>query len=170
MKQQSDKMKKIMMLCAALLGFVALTNCISHTDDQIVSDFSVADRSTPYTWINTGEKRIQIPTNDIIKSNAKGLFQVKLEGKYGFVDSTMTVVIPCLYDNMLDFCDTLCGVFVGGKWGFIDTDGKIVIEPKYDWVSSFNEGKAAVVYNGDTLYMWKNGEYLDTDYYFSLYE
>ena len=170
MKQQSDKMKKIMMLCAVLLGFVALTNCKSHSEEQIVSDTSVADSSTLYTWVNTGDRRIQVPTNDIIKSNVKGLSQVKLDGKYGFVDSTMTVVIPCLYDKMLDFCDMLCGVLVDGKWGFIDTDGKMVIDPKYDWVSSFNEGKAAVVNNGDTLYMWKNGEYLDTDYYFSLYE
>ena len=82
----------------------------------------------------------------------------------------MTVVIPCVYDDMLDFCDTLCGVLVGGKWGFIDPDGKIVIAPKYDWVSNFNEGKAAVVFRGDTLYIWKNGEYIDTNYYFSLYE
>ena len=170
MKQQSDKMKKIMMLCAVLLGLVALTNCKNHTEEPIVSDSSVADSSILCTWVNTGDRRIQVPTNDIIKSNVKGLFQVKLDGKYGFVDSTMTVVIPCLYDNMLDFCDMLCGILVDGKWGFIDTDGKMVIEPKYDWVSSFNEGKAAVVYNGDTLYMWKNGEYLDTDYYFSLYE
>ena len=155
-----------------IVVFVAglITACKAGDEEQIVSDTSVADSSTLNIWVNTGDKRIQVPTTDIIKSNVKGLFRVKLDGKYGFVDSTMTVVIPCLYDNMLDFCDMLCGVLVDGKWGFIDTDGKMVIDPKYDWVSSFNEGKAAVVYNGDTLYMWENGEYLDTDYYFSLYE
>ena len=160
-------MKKIMILCAALLTLVALAACKSNSEKPSVSDSTMADNSNLYTWINTRDTMIQIPTTDIIKSNFSGLFQVKLGGKHGFVDSTMMVVIPCVYDDMLDFCDTLCGVLVGDKWGFIDTEGKMVIEPKYDWVSSFNEGKAAVVYNGDTLYMWKNGEYLDTNYYFS---
>ena len=163
-------MKKIMILCVALLTLVALTACKSNSEEPSVSDSTVADNSNLYTWINTRDTMRQVPTTNIIKSNFSGLFQVKLGGKHGFVDSTMMVVIPCVYDDMLDFCGTLCGVLVGDKWGFIDTEGKMVIEPKYDWVSSFNEDKAAVVYNGDTLYIWENGEYLDTNYYFSFFE
>ena len=158
-------MRNVFLIGFGLFALGLMTACKGGSVDK-----SVADSSSLYTWINDGDKRVQVPTNDIIKSNYTGLFQVKLGGKQGFVDSTMTVVIPCVYDDMLDFCDTLCGVLVGGKWGFIDTDGKMVIDPKYDWVSSFNEGKAAVVYLGDTLYIWKNGEYIDNDYYFSLYE
>ena len=116
-----------MILCAALLTLVALAACKSNSEKPSVSDSTVADSSNLYTWINTRDTMIQIPTTDIIKSNFSGLFQVKLGGKHGFVDSTMMVVIPCVYDDMLDFCDKLCGVLVGDKWGFIDTEGKMVM-------------------------------------------
>ena len=163
-------MKKAILTLAVMCGIGLMAGCKSGTEttDTIATDTSVADSNNLYVWINDGNERVQVPTSDIRKSNANGLFQVKMNGKYGFADSTMSVVIPCEYDDMLDFCGFLCGVCVGDKWGFIDTLGKMVHEPKYDWVSSFNERKAAVVFKGDTLYMWENGEYLDTSYYFSL--
>lgn len=156
--------KKILILCMVMVALAATIGCKCDAANKNVNNTSMADSSDLYVWINNGNERVQVPTSDIKKSNYHGLFRVKVNGKYGFVDSTMSVVIPCEYDGMLDFCGFLCGVCVGDKWGFIDTVGKMVHEPKFDWVSSFNERKAAVVYNGDTFYMWENGDYLDTCY------
>ena len=55
-----------------------------------------------------------------------------------------TEVVPCQYDQVMDFSEGLAAVCVNGKWGFIDKTGKVVIPCIYDGVKSFSEGLAAV--------------------------
>ena len=44
------------------------------------------------------------------------------------------------------------------KWGYKDASGKIVIEPKYAGYASFNDGFAAVEFNGKMGYIDKTGK------------
>jgi hypothetical protein len=69
------------------------------------------------------------------------LFDVKVDGKWGFIDNTGKVVIQPQFEELgYGWYDGLMSVKQDGKWGFINEKGKIAIEPEYDRVGSFNEG------------------------------
>ena len=65
--------------------------------------------------------------------------------KYGFIDKTGHLVIPCQYDDAGDFSEGLAWVQDENfKYGFIDKTGKLVIPCQYDHAGDFSEGLAAV--------------------------
>ena len=81
------------------------------------------------------------------KQQVETLFASLLDratGKYGFVDSTGKLAIPCKYDWAGFFFEGLALVKLDGKWGFVDSTGKLAIPCKYDWANSFSEGLARV--------------------------
>lgn len=71
------------------------------------------------------------------------------ERKFGFIDKTGTLVIPCVYDNFVSFGnDGLCAVEKDGKWGYIDKSGRIVIPFEYDEAFGAENRLAAVGRDG----------------------
>ena len=99
-------------------------------------------------------------------SFSDGLARVKLNGKWGFVNTQGKEVIPLMYDNVDFFSEGLSRVSLGddetGKWGFVNTQGKEVIPLKYDYAWSFHEGLAIVKLSGKKGYVDKEGhEYWD---------
>ena len=75
---------------------------------------------------------------------SEGLAEVKLNGKYGFVDQQGKEVVPLKYDNARSFSEGLARVRLNYKWGFIDTTGKEVVPLKYTYIGPFSEGLAEV--------------------------
>ena len=76
---------------------------------------------------------------------SEGLTCVEKDGKYGFIDTTGKVVVPCQYDDAsLSFSEGLAYVRKDGKYGFIDTTGKEVASCQYDVAWYFSEGLAHV--------------------------
>ena len=70
-------------------------------------------------------------------------------GKYGFIDKSGTLVIPCIYDAAGSFSsDGLAYVSRNGKYGYIDKTGSTVIPFEYDGAYGAGGGLAAVVKNG----------------------
>ena len=69
------------------------------------------------------------------------------DGKWGFVDGTGKLVIPCKYDRVHGFVDGLAAVWFNGKGGFIDKTDNVVIPLKYGEISEFSEGLAKVTFN-----------------------
>ena len=55
---------------------------------------------------------------------SEGFAEVKLNGKYGFIDKTGREVIPCKYEAAGEFSEGLAAVKLNGKYGFIDKKGK----------------------------------------------
>ncbi len=105
---------------------------------------------------------------------------VKLNNKYGIVDSTGKVIVePNKYDNIKEgasggfLSSGFIGVNIGakwmpktktayedirgGKWGFIDMIGTEVIPLIYDDVELFKDGKAKVKKGKEEFYIDKNG-------------
>ena len=74
--------------------------------------------------------------------------------KYGFIDKTGKIVIPCQWKSAKAFSQgvaavekegfSLLGIKEKDKWGFIDKTGKIVISCKWKAVNSFREDRAVV--------------------------
>lgn len=87
----------------------------------------------------------------------EGVAQVRLNNKYGFIDSSGKLVIPLIYDNVYSFSEGLAKVRIEGKSGFISPKGDVVIPLVYDGAGSFKEGLAQVKSQ-------KNGKwgYIDT--------
>ncbi len=67
---------------------------------------------------------------DDVEDFVEGLAAVKLDGKWGYIDTTGREVIPFKYDYAGDFSEGLAAVNLDGKRGFIDTTGQVVIPCK----------------------------------------
>ena len=85
------------------------------------------------------------------------LARVRLNDKWGFIDKSGTLVIPCKYDTAESFSEGFALIGLNGKWGFIDKSGTEVIPCKYDWAWHFQYGRAEVKLNGKRGYVNKSG-------------
>lgn len=80
-------------------------------------------------------------------------------GKWGYMDQTGKIVIPCQWESDDDksphspgkppyFSEGLACVKKDGKWGYMNKHGKLVIPCQWERASSFCEGLAPVKSNG----------------------
>ncbi len=86
-----------------------------------------------------------------------GLARVKSNQKWGFIDSTGSVIIPLKYNEVTNFSDGLAKVRLGSKWGLMNSSGKEIIKPTFTFIDEFIDGKAMVLLNGEKYYMNKEG-------------
>jgi hypothetical protein len=92
----------------------------------------------------------------------KGLVQVKLGDRRGFVRSNGDVVIPISYEDAeYYFCDNLVRVKLHGKWGYLDHKGDVAIPVIYDHAGNFKDGRAEVQMDGEQFYIDVNGRILN---------
>ena len=89
-----------------------------------------------------------------------GLFLIKQNDKYGYIDKTGKVVIEPQYERASDFSEGLAAIAVEKKWGYIDTTGKTVIEPQFDAAGKFTDDLAPVKVEKKTGYIDKTGKYI----------
>jgi hypothetical protein len=73
---------------------------------------------------------------------------VKLNNKYGFVDTGGNEVVPLKYDRVGDYYESRAWVELNGKYGFVDLDGNEIVPLKYDWVNNFYNGRAYIIFMG----------------------
>lgn len=57
----------------------------------------------------------------------EGVATFMTKGKYGYIDKSSNVVIPCIYEEAHFFTDGIARVKLDGKWFFIDKEGKEVV-------------------------------------------
>jgi hypothetical protein len=93
----------------------------------------------------------------VFQSN--GLATVKLNGKFGCIDTSGRIVVLPRYDDIYKFSyNGLASVKLNGKWGYVNTEGKVVAQPQFDKTYRFaNDGLAVVVLNGKYGYIDSNG-------------
>ncbi len=86
---------------------------------------------------------------DYVADFCCGLAVVRVNGKYGFIDTHGNVVVSPAYNYAESFTEGLGRVLsTNGRWGFVNVEGELVIERKYDTAQSFSEGVAFVVSTG----------------------
>jgi len=100
---------------------------------------------------NYTEKEILPIKYDAIRQTSKEhLFWVKLNGKFGLIDTAENIIIPFkytdirLYSNGYSISDTF-KVELGDKWGMIDIDEREIIPIKYDFIAYRWMGSALVL-------------------------
>jgi hypothetical protein len=69
-----------------------------------------------------------------------GLAQAKVDGKYGFIDTTGKFAIPAKFENVesFEFDLNMTAVQLGGKWGAIDRKGTLVIPAQFEAAFKFD--------------------------------
>ncbi|MBQ1884053.1 MAG: WG repeat-containing protein, partial [Bacteroidales bacterium] len=84
-----------------------------------------------------------------------GLACVRLDGKFGYIDTTGNVVIEPQFDDARDFANGLARVELDfhypTEYGYINTKGKMIIEPQFSEASDF--------YSNGLAKVWTNGYY-----------
>jgi hypothetical protein len=63
---------------------------------------------------------------------AEGLGPVTKNGKWGYINRNVELIIPLKYEDAGYFYDGIASVKIHGRWGFINRHGEFVIEPIYD--------------------------------------
>ncbi len=87
--------------------------------------------------------------NDDIRSIDNDPFMVKLDEKWGLIDSKGFEVVPPKYQYMSGVDGkNLFSVALNDKWGFIDKNGAEVIAFNYEHIGGFAEGKIGVALDG----------------------
>jgi len=66
----------------------------------------------------------------------------KPENEVGFINNTGKIVIPLIYKDANDFCDSISIVGNGIKYGAINFHGDTITPFAYDYISNFKNGKA----------------------------
>jgi len=87
-------------------------------------------------------------------SFSEGLLDVKLNGKWGFINREGKMVIPAKYKDAEGFSEGLAAVNFNeekSQWGFIDKSGNVVIPAQFEEGWYFKDGLAAIRKN------WKYG-------------
>jgi hypothetical protein len=78
--------------------------------------------------------------------------------KYGFCDSLrIKVIIPCQFDSVFQYKESVARVMKAGKFGYISAAGATVIPATYDQANDFSEGFALVKKGGKYFYINKQG-------------
>jgi hypothetical protein len=90
-----------------------------------------------------------------------GLARVRKNKKWGYIDTTGSIIIPIKYNEVENFSDGMARVRVGQKWGLISSTGKEIIKPTFQEIGPFINDKAKVLLDGTEYYMNKNGIRVD---------
>jgi hypothetical protein len=76
-----------------------------------------------------------------------GLAKVRINGRYGYINTSGELVIPCIYDTASPFVDGLAEVSKGLIYGCIDANGNEIIPLQYSEIYQFSDGVAVVKQN-----------------------
>jgi hypothetical protein len=93
------------------------------------------------------EHRITEAVFEDANNFVEDLAVVKLNGKFGFIDTLGAMAIPCIYDNASAFSEGKSIVFYNCKTGILDKNGVAqLLDKDYEYVYPFNEGRSIVVF------------------------
>ena len=95
-------------------------------------------------FVNTEGKEV-MSLYDGVWAFREGLAGVRLDGKWGFINTKGEAVIPPQYDDVEDFYEGFARVMLNDKCGLINSVGEEVIPPKYDDVRVFHDDGFAEV-------------------------
>ena len=88
----------------------------------------------------------------------KHLFRIYENSKFGFIDSTGTIIIKPVFHSAEEFSEGLAAARINGTYGYIDKDGKFVIQPQFEYATKFKNGYAIVCNERKPFYINRKGE------------
>jgi WG containing repeat len=99
------------------------------------------------------------------KPPALRLFPVKVEGKWGFIDTSGELRIPAQYSDVNEFGELSVegiAVAMGDLWGFINSKGEWVVDPRFHLAENCVDDFAAVeMDDGNWRFINRDGDLVD---------
>lgn len=91
------------------------------------------------------------PVYDNARDFSEGLAAVRMDEKYGYINTDGIIVIPCQYSDAGEFSNGIAQVeqidpetlFENTTWSLIDTEGNAVSDSKYAVIREYREGFAS---------------------------
>lgn len=109
---------------------------IEHLEDGGIWKIDFEGRMVKPAYSNEKYEELRPPS--------EGFYEVKIDGKYGFVDAQNRLRIANRYDDVGPFSESMAAIKLMGKWGFIDKKERLVVQPIYNKPSVFKNGLAIV--------------------------
>ncbi len=132
-------------------------------DDDDQDEYN-EDEEIIYQWAclsNDGSLNFNINCSSL-NSISENLFTFQIGEKFGVVDISGKIIVPCKYDQIFKYNFNLARVQSGGRWtgkyGYIDIDGNEVINCKYEDADEFCDDLARVKINDKWGFIDKKGE------------
>lgn len=121
-----------------------------------LSTVFIFNNSAAQTWrgkhVETGQKY------DYVGTYYEGLARVKLEKKWGFIDTSGQLVIKPKYDQVENFSEGLAKVRSGHRgWGLINKKGEEILKPMFDYIGDFIGDEALIRSGGKEAFIDRNG-------------
>ena len=126
----------------------------------------VVEEQMKYFDVN-GKKTAKPPFYISSNEFGRGIVKVENKEKYGLINLSKKLIVPCVYDEIDYFSGGMAVVKKNGKYGFLDYSGKLVIPTIYDNVEPFEPGYyyTKVVKNGETFAIDRTGKiFVDDDW------
>ncbi len=109
------------------------------------------------------------PKYSYVSNFSEGLARVKINGRWGYIDTTGKLVIEPKFDDAQDFSEGMARVWIVGKnWGYIDKTGKVIIDYQFtkDNANKFSEGLARACLADTCGFIDKTGKFaIERKYY-----
>ena len=144
-------------------GFIDTTGKVVISTKYLNAyDFSngIAPVQVKGGWIyigRSGKSLSKQKFEEVERNFSCGRAWVKIGGKFGYIDTSCSMVIAPLYQEAGRFSGNIAAVKLNDKWGMIDLQGKQIAAPEYDKIGDFTGGLAAVSKGGKWGYIDKNG-------------
>jgi hypothetical protein len=122
-------------LAIVLLFTLMLIACNSNEEKTVIKNLTVPNEMITLML----QKKLE-GKYDNVWDAAEGLAAVKKDDKWGFVDTSGTVVIPIQFDDPATFKQGYTQVRKEGKAGVIDKKGTVLVPFQYDYIGSYNDG------------------------------
>lgn len=118
---------------------------------------AIAKKGRKYFLLNLDGEKVVKERLYMIRPFSEGKALVKFKSRFGFIDSTGTVVLQN-YTSANSFSDSLARVRIDGNWVFINHSGEEIFTVPYNRITDFKEGRAFYYSGGYYGIMNKNGE------------
>lgn len=81
-------------------------------------------------------------------SMSESYFGVKIDSKFGFVDTLGRLRIANRYDSITHYQSGMAAISLLGRWGYINKSEKLVVQPQFERAYPFSGGLAVVKKDG----------------------
>ncbi len=99
-------------------------------------------------WIAYPDFPFKETISEDLRLSMTTFYPIRQNEKWGFMDSTGQIIIPCAFDWVESFSEGIASAGSNDRSGFIGKNGKIAIAFDFDEVEAFNKGLAQVKKNG----------------------
>lgn len=93
------------------------------------------------------------------------LYPIREGSRWGYIDTTGTVVISPRFYAASNFSEGLAAVRSGGRYGYINSRGNFVIPARFDYALPFSKGMAKVYVHGKPFFIDQRGNKLFRHHY-----